>query len=98
LAPEPDFCVREPRPSKHPSHNEGPAAVLPSPRPGSSLAPARAHLTGDAWPLFSTRFVRLFVYGFLSLAPAFYLVGIGLSEPQTALLLTLAGDTWCRRF
>jgi MFS family permease len=53
------------------------------------------HLTRDAWLLFATRFVRLFAYGSLSVVLVFYLVGVGLSEPQTGLLLTLTlvGDT-----
>src|SRR4029077_6319684 len=53
------------------------------------------HLTRDAWLLFATRFVRLFAYGSLSVVLVFYLVGLGLSEPQTGLLLTLTlvGDT-----
>ena len=52
-------------------------------------------LTRDAWLLFATRFVRLFAYGALSVVLVFYLVGVGLTEPQTGLLLTLtlAGDT-----
>lgn len=52
-------------------------------------------LTGDAWVLFATRFVRLFAYGALSVVLVFYLVGVGLSEPQTGMLLTLTlvGDT-----
>src|SRR6266404_2611250 len=52
-------------------------------------------LTRDAWLLFATRFIRLFAYGSLSVVLVFYLVGIGLSEPQTGLLLTLTlvGDT-----
>lgn len=52
-------------------------------------------LTGDAWLLFLTRFVRLFAYGALSVILVFYLTGIGLSETQTGLLFTLilAGDT-----
>ena len=52
-------------------------------------------LTRDAWLLFATRFIRLFAYGSLSIVLVFYLIGIGLSEPQTGLLLTLtlAGDT-----
>ena len=41
------------------------------------------HLTRDAWLLFATRFIRLFAYGSLSVVLVFYLVGIGLSEPQT---------------
>ncbi len=65
---------------------------------------ARAHLqlpsdlrqlTGVAWLLFATRFIRLFAYGAVSVVLVFYLVGLGLSEPQTGLLLTstLVGDT-----
>src|SRR3954470_24762344 len=52
-------------------------------------------LPRDAWLLFTTRFVRLFAYGSLSVVLVFYLIGIGLSESQTGLLLTatLAGDT-----
>ena len=52
-------------------------------------------LTRDGWLLFATRFIRLFAYGSLSVVLVFYLVGIGLSEPQTGMLLTLtlAGDT-----
>src|ERR1700730_209873 len=52
-------------------------------------------LPRDAWLLFATRFIRLFAYGSLSVVLVFYLIGIGLSEPQTGLLLTLTlvGDT-----
>jgi MFS family permease len=52
-------------------------------------------LTHDAWLLFATRFIRLFAYGSLSVVLVFYLIGIGLSEPQTGMLLTLTllGDT-----
>ncbi len=52
-------------------------------------------LTRDAWLLFLTRFTRLFAYGLISVILVFYLVGIGLSESQTGLLLTLTlvGDT-----
>jgi MFS family permease len=52
-------------------------------------------LTRDGWLLFATRFIRLFAYGSLSIVLVFYLVSIGLSEPQTGALLTLtlAGDT-----
>src|SRR5438552_2350068 len=55
---------------------------------------ALRRLTRDAWLLFATRFVRLFAYGSLSVVLVFYLVGIGLTAPQTGLLftLTLAGD------
>src|SRR5213594_4104615 len=56
---------------------------------------ALQHLNRDGWLLFATRFIRLFAYGALSVVLVFYLVGIGLSEPQTGMLLTLtlAGDT-----
>ena len=52
-------------------------------------------LTRDARLLFATRFLRLFAYGSLSVVLVFYLVGLGLSESQTGLLLTatLIGDT-----
>src|SRR6202162_383552 len=52
-------------------------------------------LTRDGWLLFLTRFLRLFAYGPLSVVLVFYLIGLGLSESQTGLLLTLtlAGDT-----
>src|SRR5258705_4866940 len=52
-------------------------------------------LPRDGWLLFLTRFVRLFAYGSLSVVLVFYLVGLGLSESQTGLLLTLTlvGDT-----
>ena len=50
---------------------------------------ALQQLTSDAWLLFATRFIRLFAYGSLSVVLVFYLVGLGLSEPQTGLLLTL---------
>src|SRR5215471_7262062 len=52
-------------------------------------------LTRDGKLLFVTRFVRLFSYGMLAVVLVFYLTGIGLSESQTGLLLTLtlAGDT-----
>ncbi|MBA2302726.1 MAG: MFS transporter [Acidobacteria bacterium] len=52
-------------------------------------------LTRDAWLLFATRFIRLFAYGALAVVLVFYLVGLGLSESQTGLLLTatLIGDT-----
>jgi MFS family permease len=45
--------------------------------------------------LFIARFIRLFAYGALSVVLVFYLIGIGLTEPQTGLLLTLTllGDT-----
>src|SRR5512140_517612 len=48
----------------------------------------------DIVTLFTTRIVRLFCYGFLSVILALYLVQAGLSEKQVGLLftLTLAGD------
>ncbi len=56
---------------------------------------ALRNLTRDGWLLFLTRFLRLFAYGSLSVVLVFYLIGLGLSESQTGLLLTLtlAGDT-----
>jgi MFS family permease len=39
--------------------------------------------------LFTTRIIRLFAYGFLSVALALYLSQIGLSDPEIGLLLTL---------
>src|SRR5713226_7806329 len=52
-------------------------------------------LTRDGWLLFLTRFIRLFAYGSLSVVLVFYLIGLGLTEAQTGLLLTLTlvGDT-----
>jgi len=49
----------------------------------------------DGWLLFATRFVRLFAYGALSVVLVLYLVGLGLSEADTGVLLTatLLGDT-----
>jgi len=46
-------------------------------------------LSSDGRVLFSTRIVRLFAYGFLSVVLALYLAQFGLSEPQIGLLLTL---------
>ncbi len=56
---------------------------------------ALQQLTRDGWLLFATRFLRLFAYGALSVVLVFHLVGLGLSESQTGLLLTstLVGDT-----
>jgi MFS family permease len=54
------------------------------------------HLGGrDTRLLFATRFLRLFAYGSLSVVLVFYLVGLGLSEQQVGVLLTLTlvGDT-----
>src|SRR5207237_4401876 len=52
-------------------------------------------LPHDGWFLFLTRFIRLFSYGSLSVVLVFYLTGLGLSEAQTGVLLTLTllGDT-----
>src|SRR4051812_29275924 len=52
-------------------------------------------LTADGRLLFATRFVRLFAYGALSVVLVLYLVGLGLTESATGLLLTatLLGDT-----
>src|SRR5258708_32540874 len=52
-------------------------------------------LTWDAYLLFLTRFLRLFAYGSLSVVLVFYLIGVGLRESQTGILLTLTlvGDT-----
>jgi MFS family permease len=46
-------------------------------------------LSRDGWLLFATRFARLFAYGSLSVILVFYLVGIGLTEAQVGLVLTL---------
>jgi len=61
-----------------------------------SMPTALRTLTRDGWLLFLTRFLRLFAYGSLSVVLVFYLIGLGLSESQTGLLLTLtlAGDTF----
>jgi MFS family permease len=52
-------------------------------------------LTRDVRLLFLTRFTRLFAYGALSVVLVLYLTSLGLSEPQTGMLLTLTlvGDT-----
>ncbi|HEX7136615.1 MAG TPA: MFS transporter [Vicinamibacterales bacterium] len=59
------------------------------------MPPALRTLPRDGWLLFASRFVRLFAYGSLSVVLVFYLIGIGLSEPQVGslLTLTLVGDT-----
>lgn len=51
-------------------------------------------MNADIRLLFSTRIVRLFCYGFLSVVLALYLAQAGLTEQQIGLLftLTLAGD------
>ena len=47
------------------------------------------HTKSDIPLLFTTRIIRLFAYGFLSVALALYLAQVGLSEPEIGLLLTL---------
>src|SRR5262245_65961107 len=49
----------------------------------------------DGWLLFLTRSIRLFAYGALSVVLVLYLVGLGLSESDTGIVLTatLLGDT-----
>src|SRR5216684_246890 len=65
--------------------------VFVFPMPQSALQ----HLTHDGVLLFLTRFVRMFSYGALSVVLVFYLTGLGFSESQTGMLLTLTllGDT-----
>jgi MFS family permease len=46
-------------------------------------------LSHDGWLLFVTRFARLFAYGSLSVILVFYLIGLGLTEAQAGLILTL---------
>jgi MFS family permease len=46
-------------------------------------------LSSDGWLLFVTRFARLFAYGSLSVILVFYLIGLGLTEAQAGLVLTL---------
>jgi MFS family permease len=71
--------------------------------PGAGWTLQKAHLNSginqvqnrrDIILLFSTRIIRLFCYGFLSIVLALYLVEVGLRETQIGLLftLTLAGD------
>ncbi len=49
----------------------------------------------DLGLLFATRFIRLFAYGSLSVILVAYLIGVGLTERRTGVLLTctLLGDT-----
>jgi MFS family permease len=56
---------------------------------------ALKNLTRDGWLLFLTRFTRLFAYGALSVILVLYLTSLGLSVPQTGMVLTLTlvGDT-----
>jgi MFS family permease len=60
-----------------------------------TIPAALQRLTPDGWLLFATRFIRLFAYGSLSVVLVFYLISVGLSEPQIGMLLTLTlvGDT-----
>ena len=53
------------------------------------------NLGPDGWLLFSSRIIRMFAYGFLSVGLVIYLAQVGLSETQIGLLLTLTllGDT-----
>ena len=57
-------------------------------------SPLQALGSDGRW-LFAARFVRLFAYGGLSVVLVLYLVGLGLSESDTGILLTttLLGDT-----
>jgi MFS family permease len=52
-------------------------------------------LSRDGRLLFATRFIRLVAYGALSVVLVLYLIGVGLTEPQAGLVLTLTlvGDT-----
>lgn len=43
----------------------------------------------DTWLLFTTRFIRLFAYGALSVVLVLYLIEAGLTESEIGLLLTL---------
>src|ERR1700730_2003890 len=57
--------------------------------PAHLIPNALRTLTGDGWLLFVTRFARLFAYGSLSVILVFYLIGLGLTEVQAGLVLTL---------
>lgn len=73
-----------------------PAVVCPATRASGTMAPMPVRSLGaDGRLLFATRFVRLSAYGALSVVLVLYLVGLGLSEADTGLLLTatLLGDT-----
>jgi MFS family permease len=48
-----------------------------------------AFLTRDGWILFSSRIVRLFAYGFLSIILALHLSAVGMTDSEIGLLLTL---------
>jgi MFS family permease len=66
----------------------------PAGDPGASGPPA-AELTADIRLLFTTRMVRLFAYGLLSIVLVLYLASIGLTLRKIGVLLTLTliGDT-----
>src|ERR1017187_3454577 len=61
----------------------------------SSPPEPRPTLSPDVRLLFTTRIVRLFAYGFVSVVLVLHLTAAGLSESQIGLLLTLTllGDT-----
>ena len=61
----------------------------------NSFRTAVLNLAPEGRLLFLTRSIRLFSYGSLSVILVFYLTGLGLSESQSGLLLTLIllGDT-----
>src|SRR5215475_12938125 len=63
-------------------------------RVGDLIPVPLAKLSHDARLLFLTRFTRLFAYGSLSVVLVFYLIGVGLTEAQTGIVLslTLVGD------
>ena len=82
------------------SHPEGPVRV--SAKRSQSLSSGTLEMTSnnlipaalkalsrDGWLLFVARFTRLFAYGSLSVILIFYLTGIGLTEAQAGLVLTL---------
>ena len=76
-----------------------PTTPPPAARRGAALGrlldlPALATLTPDGRRLFVTRLVRMFAYGALAVVLALYLAGLGLTEAQIGLVLTLtlAGD------
>jgi MFS family permease len=76
------------------SHNDDVDRQPLQPRRKPVLS-ALQSLDRDGRLLFATRFIRLFAYGALSVVLVFYLVGLGLTEFDTGLLLTstLLGDT-----
>lgn len=60
-----------------------------------SIAESLSAAGRDGWLLFTTRFIRLFAYGALSVVLVLYLVEVGLTTAQAGVLLTLTllGDT-----